>query len=81
MHTGADPLNEAEADSSLFSAEWHKAKWIELNGLRDNNTWTYVDAAEVPAGEKIYRSKFCFTLRPAQNNMPPRYKARWVTVI
>ena len=78
MHTGADPLNEAEADRSPFSAEWHKAKWIELDGLRDNNTWTYVDAAQVPTDEKIYRGKFCFTLKPAQNNMPPRYKARWV---
>ena len=77
MGSGADPINETEADSCPDHEKWTEAKWIELNGLARLKCWTYVDPEEA-GDEKIYRGKFCFTLKPPANGQPARYKARWV---
>ena len=67
MHSGADPLNEREADESPFAQQWTEAKWKELDGLRRLHCWDYVDPSDA-GSEKIYNGKFCFTLKPAANN-------------
>ena len=77
MHSGADPLNEKEADESPFAQQWTEAKWKELDSLRHLHCLDYVDPSDA-GSEKIYNGKFCFAMKPAANNQPARNKARWV---
>ena len=44
----------------------------------DNITWVHVSRFEVPAGRKVVRGRWVFTIKRDANGKISRFKARWV---
>ena len=85
IFSGDDPINEKDADSRPDCEEWKLAKWAELDALIGMGCWRYRPKSDkhndpVEKKKKLYRGKFVFKQKPSANGMPPRKKARYVTL-
>ena len=85
IFSGDDLINEKDADSRPDCEEWRLAKWAELNALIGMGCWRYRPKSDkhndpVEKKKKLYHSKFVFKQKPSANGMPPRKKARHVSL-
>lgn len=69
-----EPITLEDALNSEEKEEWEKAMNIELDTLKENNTWTEVNS--IPSGNKVISSKWCFKVK--QIGGEKVYKARLV---
>jgi hypothetical protein len=70
----AEPMTLEEAMQSEYEEEWKKAIQVELNTLKENNTWSEVSS--VPEGNKVISSKWVFKVKEVGSDKV--YKARLV---
>ena len=78
MDTGKfnGPTSYNEAISSDQSSEWNKAMIDELDSLKKNNVWDFV---EVPNSVKSTGCKWVFKTKLDLNGNVERYKVRLVS--
>nr|KYP45023.1 Copia protein [Cajanus cajan] len=70
-----DPISFSEAISSSDAKFWKEAIRIEIDSIKENNTWTLVD---LPKGAKLIDCKWIFKRKYNLVGYIEKYKARLV---
>jgi len=73
-----EPKNRKEAMASPQKAQWLAAEHEEMQSQRENNTYTLVPRASVPAGKRVLDSRFVYKPKLSLSGAVARYKVRLV---
>ena len=75
-HDEENPKTIQEALSGLTSKEWIKAMEKEMNLMKANQVWNFVD---LPPGRKTIGNKWVLNIKRKEYGTIGRYKARLVS--
>ena len=78
MVTRVESREPATLAEALTSPQWTAALDDEIKSLQDNNTWTLVPKAQVPASHSVLPCKVVWRIKRNPDNSVARYKARVV---
>ena len=50
----------------------------EISDLLQHQTWEHIDRSSIPAGRRVTKSRWCYTIKYKRDGTIERYKARFV---
>ena len=72
------PNHYKDAMASKLFKQWKEAVEKEITALLENKTWEWKSPLELPAGRKVIKSRFVFTVKYLRDGTVERFKARFV---